>query len=168
MRAMLLWWPRLCLRCGGLPLALELAAAQLTVMSLTDLLEHLTIGGDDDRVRAVLERSYALLDPDEAEVFRTFAILDGAVGLPLVRRVVSEERVPPMRVIRVLRELTARRSHMGRSLGPRWRYQMDDDVRRFAVRPSRERATPSRRPSHGSPTRSARILPEDARTPPSG
>ena len=82
----------LCLRCGGLPLALELAAAQLTVMSLSDLLDHLAVGGDD-QVRAVLERSYALLDPDEAEVFRTFAILDGAVGLPLVRRVVPEERV---------------------------------------------------------------------------
>src|SRR5579871_3784991 len=31
----------LCRRCGGLPLALELAAAQLAAMSVADLLDHL-------------------------------------------------------------------------------------------------------------------------------
>ncbi len=157
----------LCLRCGGLPLALELAAAQLTVMSLTDLLEHLTIGGDDDRVRAVLERSYALLDPDEAEVFRTFAVLDGAVGLPLVRRVVSEERVPPMRVIRVLRELTAAGLMWVDRSGARWRYQMDDDVRRFAS--DRLVAGDGEREAFARLADAIRAaLPDDARTPPSG
>jgi predicted ATPase/DNA-binding SARP family transcriptional activator len=157
----------LCMRCGGLPLALELAAAQLTVMSLTDLLEHLTIGGDDDQVRAVLERSYALLDPDEAEVFRTFAILDGAVGLPLVRRVVSEERVAPMRVIRVLRELTAAGLMWVDRSGARWRYQMDDDVRRFAS--DRLVASGAQQQAFGRLADAIRsVLPDDARTPPSG
>ena len=32
----------LCARCGGLPLALELAAAQLCVMPVGDLLDHLS------------------------------------------------------------------------------------------------------------------------------
>ncbi|HEX4017898.1 MAG TPA: hypothetical protein VHX15_14280, partial [Frankiaceae bacterium] len=157
----------LCTRCGGLPLALELAAAQLTVMSLSDLLEHLTIGGDDDRVRAVLERSYALLDPDEAEVFRTLAILDGAVGLPLVRRVVSEARVAPMRVIRVLRELTAAGLMWVDRSGARWRYQMDDDVRRFAA--DRLVAAGSEQETFARLAEAIRAaLPDDARTPPSG
>ncbi len=157
----------LCLRCGGLPLALELAAAQLTVMSLPDLLEHLTVGGDADQVRAVLERSYALLDPDEAEVFRTFAILDGAVGLPLVRRVVSEERVAPMRVIRVLRELTAAGLMWVDRSGARWRYQMDDDVRRFAS--DRLVASGTEQQAFGRLADAIRsVLPADARTPPSG
>ena len=157
----------LCVRCGGLPLALELAAAQLTVMSLTDLLEHLAVGGDDDQVRAVLARSYALLDPDEAEVFRTLAILDGAVGLPLVRSVVSQERVAPMRVIRVLRELTAAGLMWVDRSGARWRYQMDDDVRRFAadqlVDAGAENDAFARL---AGAIRS--VLPGDARTPPSG
>ena len=167
MRATLLWWQRCALRCGGLPLALELAAAQLTVMSLPDLLDHLAVGGDDDRVRAVLERSYALLDPDEAEVFRTFAILDGAVGLPLVRRVVSEERVPPMRVIRVLRELTAAGLMWVDRSGARWRYQMDDDVRRFAS--DELVAAGAQSQAFGRLAGAIRdVLPGDARTPPSG
>ncbi len=157
----------LCARCGGLPLALELAAAQLTVMSLTDLLEHLSIDGDDDQVRAVLERSYALLDPDEAEVFRTFAILDGAVGLPLVRRVVSEQHVAPMRVIRVLRELTAAGLMWVDRSGARWRYQMDDDVRRFAS--DRLIAAGAEQDAFERLADAIRaVLPDDARTPPSG
>jgi predicted ATPase/DNA-binding SARP family transcriptional activator len=157
----------LCVRCGGLPLALELAAAQLTVMSLPDLLDHLAVGGDDDQVRAVLERSYALLDPDEAEVFRTFAILDGAVGLPLVRRVVPEERVPPMRVIRVLRELTAAGLMWVDRSGARWRYQMDDDVRRFAG--DELVAAGAQSQAFGRLADAIRdALPVDARTPPSG
>ncbi len=157
----------LCARCGGLPLALELAAAQLTVMSLPDLLDHLAGGGDDDQVRAVLERSYALLDADEAEVFRTLAILDGAVGLPLVRSVVSEERVPPMRVIRVLRELTAAGLMWIDRSGARWRYQMDDDVRRFAS--DELVAAGDESQAFGRLADAIRnVLPSDARTPPSG
>ncbi len=158
----------LCLRCGGLPLALELAAAQLTVMSLPDLLEHLDVGGnDDDQLRAVLAHSYDLLDADEAEVFRTFAILDGAVGLPLVRRVVSEDRVAPMRIIRVLRELTAAGLMWVDKSRARWRYQMDDDVRRFAA--DQLVRLGAQQQAFGRLAGAIRgILPADARTPPSG
>jgi predicted ATPase/DNA-binding SARP family transcriptional activator len=124
----------LCLRCGGLPLALELVAAQLTAMSIGDLLDHLSeIGPDeDDQVRAVLAQSYALLDPAEAEVFRTFAVLDGPISLPLIRQVVSDARIAPVRVIRILRELTSRGLLSVDRSGPRWRYQQDDDVHGFA------------------------------------
>ena len=74
----------LCQQCGGLPLALELAAAQLCVMPVGDLLDHLAdVVAGDDRLRSVLRRGHALLDADEAAVFRRFAVLDGAVGLPL-------------------------------------------------------------------------------------
>ncbi len=62
----------LCRRCGGLPLALELAAAQLAAMSVPDLLDHLPalVAGGQDWLRGVAESSYALLDADEAAVFR--------------------------------------------------------------------------------------------------
>ena len=64
----------LCRRCGGLPLALELVAAQLSEMSVADLLDHLPEVAGDDRLRAVARSSYELLDTDEAR------------GLPAVRR----------------------------------------------------------------------------------
>src|SRR6185437_281097 len=68
----------LCRRCGGLPLAIELAGAQLAVMSVPDLLDQLPELAADgaDRVRAMARSSYALLDRDEATVFRRLAVLD--------------------------------------------------------------------------------------------
>ena len=100
----------LCRRCGGLPLAIELAGAQLAGMSVPDLLDHLPgLAADGaDRVRAITESSYALLAPDEATVFRRLAVLDGPVALPFLREVVAGGVIAPVRLVRILRELTAR------------------------------------------------------------
>ncbi len=122
----------LCRRCGGLPLALELIAAQLTAMSPADLLDHLPEVGGEGTLRAIASSSYDLLDPDEAFIFRRFGILDGLVALPLVREVAAGGPVAPVRVIRVLRELTARGLLTVDQSGPRWRYQQDDDLHAFA------------------------------------
>ena len=127
----------LCRRCGGLPLALELVAAQLTAMSPADLLDHLPEAEGDGALRAIAASSYELLDPDEACVFRLFGILDGFVALPLIREVAAAGPVTPVRVVRVLRELTARGLLTVDRSGPRWRYQQDDDLHAFA----RERLT---------------------------
>jgi predicted ATPase/DNA-binding SARP family transcriptional activator len=124
----------LCRRCGGLPLALELVAAQLAEMSLADLLDHLpgVLAGGDDQLRAIARSSYELLDPEEARVFRVLGALDGPVALPLVRAVAAGGSIPPVRVVRILRELTARGLLMVDRSGPRWRYAQDDDLHAFA------------------------------------
>ncbi|MGC9962398.1 MAG: BTAD domain-containing putative transcriptional regulator [Acidimicrobiales bacterium] len=154
-------------RCGGLPLALELVAAQLAAMSPGDLLDHLNevVIEGDDQLRAVARSSYDLLDADEATVFRRLAVLDGAVGLGLVRQVVAGGPIAEIRVVRILRELTARGLLAVDRSGPRWRYQQDDDLHRYArellVQQGEERETFDRL---AEMVRAA--LPDDARAAP--
>jgi predicted ATPase len=124
----------LCRRCGGLPLALELVAAQLAAMPPGDLVDHLAEIGPahEDALRSIVRSSYLQLDDEEAAVFRRLAVLDGPAGLPLVREVVSGGPVAPIRVVRILRELTARSLLTVDRAGARWRYKQDDDLHRFA------------------------------------
>ncbi len=121
-------------RCGGLPLAVELVAGQLAAMPVGDLLDHLTdaVVDPEDRLRSIASSSYALLDSDEATVFRRLGVLEGALGLPLLRRVAAGGPIDEIRVVRILRELSARGLLSVDRYGPRWRYQQDDDLHRFA------------------------------------
>ncbi|MGH8889152.1 MAG: BTAD domain-containing putative transcriptional regulator, partial [Acidothermaceae bacterium] len=110
-------------RCAGLPLALELVAAQLTVLPVGDLLDHLAGILPEGGLRSIAQGSYDMLDDDEATVFRRLAVLDGPAGLRLVRDVVSGGSIASVRVVRILRELTARGLVTVDRSGPRWRYQ---------------------------------------------
>lgn len=125
----------LCRRCDGLPLALELVAAQLTAMPPGDLLDHLQERGPSvgDTLRSVTRSTYELLDDDEQTVFRRAAVLEGPVSLALLREVTSDERIAAVRVVRVLRELTARGLMSVDRTGARWRYRQDDDLHQFAA-----------------------------------
>ncbi|HEX3930967.1 MAG TPA: BTAD domain-containing putative transcriptional regulator [Nocardioides sp.] len=124
----------LCRHCAGLPLALELVAAQLTAMSPADVVEHLDemAAGSVDAVRQVAEASHALLQPDEAAVFRRMSVLEGAADLIAVRAVSAGDDVAAVRVVRLLRELGDRNLVTAHRSGSRWTYEQDDDLHRFA------------------------------------
>jgi DNA-binding SARP family transcriptional activator/predicted ATPase len=124
----------LCRRCAGLPLALELVAAQLPAMSPADLVEHLdeVSAGTSDALRGIAEASLALLDPEEAIAFRRMSVLEGQVDLATVRAVAGGPDLPRVRVVRILRELVARGMVGVDRSGPRWTYEQDDDLHRFA------------------------------------
>ena len=154
-------------RCGGLPLAVELVAAQLAAMPVGDLLDHMgTVALDgDDWLRSVARSSYLLLDPDEATVFRRLAVLDGEAGLPLVRQVTSGGPIEEVRVVRILRELTVRGLLTVDRAKPRWRYHQDDDVHRFA-RELLEEAGEERSTFARLARAIQALLPDDARASP--
>jgi predicted ATPase/DNA-binding SARP family transcriptional activator len=157
----------LCRRCGGLPLAIELAGAQLAAMSPSDLLDHLPelIADGEDQVRAIAESSYALLDDDEATVFRRLAVLDGPFALPFLRDVVAGDGISPVRIVRILRELTARGLLAVDRSGPRWRYHQDDDLHRLA-RELLERAGEGRRVTERLADAVSGVIPADPRAQP--
>jgi predicted ATPase len=119
-------------RCGGLPLAIELVAAQLADLSAADLLDHLGVTTEEPLAALVLS-SYDLLDDEAALLFRRLSVLGGAVTLPIIRAVVTDERVAPVRVVRILRELTVRGLVAVDRSGARWLYRQNDEVRRVAT-----------------------------------
>jgi predicted ATPase/DNA-binding SARP family transcriptional activator len=154
-------------QCAGLPLAVELVAAQLATIPVGDLLDQLEplLSTSDDPLRAIARSSYELLDEHEAAVFRRLGVLDGSVGLGLIRQVVSDLHTPPIRVVRILRELTASGLLVVDRDGPRWRYHQDDDLHRLACELLVQRGEEAETFARLADAVRA-VLPDDAREPP--
>ncbi len=160
---------RLANRASGIPLALELLAAQLREISLDDLLDDLR--GDEaeakvgDQLRRILGYGYSALTEDEAWVFRRISVLDGPVALGFLRGLVASPRIASTRVARLLGELATRGLLTVDQSGARWRYEQHDDVRAFA----RELLLDSGEEPEAFAllaTAVRSLLPEDARLPP--
>jgi non-specific serine/threonine protein kinase len=93
---------RLCARLDRLPLAIELAAARVGVMSAAEILSSLDahageLGGTSRpapphhrTVRAAVEWSYRLLDPREQQTFRRLAVFVGGFDADAARSVVPD------------------------------------------------------------------------------
>ena len=147
--------------CGGIPLAIELVAAQLTTMAAGDLADRLDqlLRRGDDPVRGVASSSYALLSEEEAAVFRRFAVLDGSVGLALATRVLAGGPVTGPRVVRILGQLVDLGLLRVDRGDERWRWSQDDELHRYARELLAERRTTRRRRSRGSRPSSARCSP---------
>jgi predicted ATPase/transcriptional regulator with XRE-family HTH domain len=107
----------ICARLDGIPLALELAAAQLKYMSLPALasrLQHrlaLLEGGARDlparqqSLRATIGWSYELLAASEQELFRGLAVFGGGFTREAVQAVCGGESRPPDATARTLAAL---------------------------------------------------------------
>jgi predicted ATPase/DNA-binding CsgD family transcriptional regulator len=94
---------RVCARLDRLPLAIELAAARVSVMSPAEILSSLDartsdLGGTGRRdsparhrtVRAAVEWSYRLLEADEQQAFRRLAVFVGGFDSDAARAVAPE------------------------------------------------------------------------------
>src|SRR5215472_2440847 len=125
-------------RLDGLPLAIELAAARIRTMSpaevkerLSDRFRLLTGGGRGNlqrhqTLRAALEWSYTLLDPDERTVFDRLGVFIGSFGLEAAEQVCCDRSLLPDRVWDLLCRLVEKSmvQHLETPLGSRtgsWR-----------------------------------------------
>jgi predicted ATPase/DNA-binding SARP family transcriptional activator len=93
---------RLCRALGGLPLAIELAAARLTLLTPSELLARLDDGieavgrGPRDLparqrgLRAALEWTHSLLNHDQAKLLRDIGAFAGPVSLERIERVCGD------------------------------------------------------------------------------
>ncbi|GHF61574.1 hypothetical protein GCM10018783_33290 [Streptomyces griseosporeus] len=130
---------RLASLCGHLPLAVQIAAAMLTVnqgRSVAELvyeladshdrLEHLTYG--DRSVRAVFDLSYRRLPGEQARLLRLLALAPGPeVSDEVVAALVGAEQ-PPTQELDALRD-----THLVERGSGRTRWRLHDLVREFAA-----------------------------------
>ena len=142
---------RLCILLEGVPLSLELAAARIKLMSLPYLYQRLSASkldtlSKDSRnlpvrqqtLRATLDWSYQLLDPEARRLFRSLGMFRGSFSLSAVEHVCYEQSPPPDVVEQVgaLVDQSLLTSLQGSSGEPRC--MMLETVREYAVQKLRE------------------------------
>lgn len=135
----------ICRRLDGMPLALELAAAKLRSMGvsqiaalLDDRFRLLTSGSRvalprQRTLRAVVEWSWDLLDERERVLARRLAVFSGGVGVSAATAVCADETVPERDVAFLLGALAEKSivDHVGERCGEP-RYRMLETIRAYA------------------------------------
>jgi predicted ATPase len=135
----------ICRRVDGIPLAIELAAARVEAMSPTEIAAHL-----DERfriltgkrrgrlerqqtLRATVDWSYQLLEPEERTVFDRLGIFSGSFDAEAASAVVSDDALDPWQVHDAVAGLVAK-SMLVAEDGPggTTRYTMLETLRVFA------------------------------------
>ena len=146
----------ICRRLDGLPLAIELAAARVRLLSprallarLSDGLRVLTAGARDlpERQRTIqntLDWSYGLLPPGEQSLFAQLGVFAGTFGLPAAQAVGAEGDPPDQeqsdRVIDSLSSLVDNSLVQANPHGAEPRFRLLDTVREYALQRLRETA----------------------------
>src|SRR5262249_46059310 len=135
---------QVCRRLDGLPLAIELAAARMRVLSAAQLAERLDdifsvlVGGSPtappphQALRATLDWSHDLLDADERAVFRRLAVFAGGFTLTAAGQVATSDDIHTERMLDLLTRLADKSllavGHGGRDA----RYHLLATVRDYA------------------------------------
>ncbi len=136
---------QICRRLDGIPLAIELAAARVAVLSpaeiarrLDDCLEVPAGGSRTGLPRhrtliASMEWSHGLLDDVERALFRRLAVFAGGFALDAARSVCADDRLGAARVLDVLSRLVAKSLVSVEEHGTTRRYRLLETVRQYAA-----------------------------------
>jgi len=134
---------RICTRLAGIPLALELAAPRVRVLTAAQILDRLDdsfrllTGGSrvaptrQQTLRGALDWSDALLTEGERAVFQRLAVFAGAFTLDAAEAVGAEGDLPPADVLDVVTRLVDK-SLVVREGGEGGGYQLLEPVRQYA------------------------------------
>jgi predicted ATPase/class 3 adenylate cyclase/DNA-binding CsgD family transcriptional regulator len=135
----------ICARLDGLPLAIELAAARIRALSLTEIVEslhdrfRLLTGGARTAVRrqqtlrASVDWSHALLTEPERVLFRRLAVFYGGFDLDAAQAVAGGGDVQRYQVVDQLTLLVDKSLVVADDRGGRTRYRLLETVRQYAL-----------------------------------
>jgi len=135
---------QICRRLDGIPLAIELAAARVKVLSVEEIAARL-----DDRfrlltggsrtamprhrtLRATMDWSHDLLSGQERTLFRRLAVFAGSFTLPAAEVVCAGDGVEQADLLDVLTRLVDRSLVMVETRGDATRYRLLETVRQYA------------------------------------
>lgn len=134
---------RLCEMLGGLPLAIELAAGQLDVMTLAEIAKHpellrlLVDGLSEQRhhrtMHATIKWSYDLLDESEQRLLATVSVFEGGFDLDAAVAVCPEAGIDASQVPALLRNLVRKSLLLAEATGDHTRYRMLELIRQFGL-----------------------------------
>src|SRR5262249_10642451 len=136
---------RICIALEGIPLAVELAAAKLRVLSPAELADRLddqlailaqgkrTAPERQRTLRATLDWSHDLLDDDERTVFRRLGVFAGGFTPDAAEQVVADDQLPGARVIDLLEQLVERSLLTMVPDGSGARFRLLEPVRQYAT-----------------------------------
>ena len=135
----------ICRRLDGMPLAIELAAARVRALSLTEILDslhdrfRLLTGGARTAVRrqqtlrASVDWSHALLTEPERVLFRRLAVFLGGFDLEAAQAVAGGGEVERYQVLDQLTLLVDKSLVVAEDSGGRTRYRLLETVRQYAL-----------------------------------
>ncbi len=141
---------QICRRLDGIPLAIELAAARVRVLSvegiaarLDDRFNLLTTGSRSalprqQTLRALIDWSHDLLSPEEKVLFRRLAVFHSGRTLDAVEEVCSGDGVPRTQVLNVLARLIDKSLLLAEERNGVMVYRMLDTIRHYAEDKLRE------------------------------
>jgi predicted ATPase len=133
----------ICDRLDGIPLAIQLAAARVSVLAPQDILRRLDqrfrllTGGSrtalerHQTMRAAIEWSYALLDEAEQQLFRRLSIFSGGFDLAAAEAVATGDAVEPTALLDLLSGLIAKSMILAAMSGASTRYRILETLREF-------------------------------------
>jgi predicted ATPase len=138
----------LCRRLDGVPLAIELAAARARSLTPAELLAHLDRRFDllkraepvgrsrHASLRAAIDTSYELLEPDERAFFRALGVFAGPFGAELAHAVAAPPGADRLATVDLLSRLVDRSLVTARPRSGSTRYALLDSLRHYAAEQS--------------------------------
>lgn len=135
---------QICHRLDGIPLAIELAAARVRIISLREIASRLDdrfrilTGGESpssrhQTLRAAVDWSHDLLSAKERVLWRRLAVFAGGVSLEAVEAICPGDPIDPGELIDLIASLVDKSILQTDRLGPETRYRLLETIRQYGV-----------------------------------
>ncbi len=134
---------RLCRRLDGIPLAIELAAVRVLVLSVEQILDRLedrfrllttgptTAPPRQKTLRALVDWSYDLCSEEERTLWQRLSVFSGGCGLDAIEHVCAEDGIAAESLMDLLTQLVDKSIMQRRGQGSEVRFEMLDTLRQY-------------------------------------